>query len=128
MLRVSKIISLESWLHFWFGIKTKLCLSPSTNTTREFTFELPSSVLWKTSFIQGGSRLFATEVNCFQLSIIVTKGSILNVGKGPCSVKLILFDKKAISFHSTAIHDGNSLHGNYKIIFTISASSLVLSS
>ena len=36
MLRVSKIVSLESWLHFGFRIKTKRGLRSSTCSTREF--------------------------------------------------------------------------------------------
>ena len=44
MLRVSKIVSLKSSLHFGFRIKTKRGLSPSTYTTMELTFEQPSSV------------------------------------------------------------------------------------
>ena len=45
ILRVSKIVSLKSWSHFGFGIKTKRGFSPSTYTTTELTFEQPSSVL-----------------------------------------------------------------------------------
>ena len=45
MLRVSKIVSLKSWLDFGFGIKTKRGFSPSTYTTTELIFEQPSSVL-----------------------------------------------------------------------------------
>ena len=48
MLRVSKIGSLESWLHFGLGMKTKRDRLSSTYSTREFTFEQPSSVHnWK---------------------------------------------------------------------------------
>ena len=53
MLRVSKIVSLKSWLHFGFGIKMKMGLSPSTYTITQITFEQPSSVL----FSPGGSGL-----------------------------------------------------------------------
>ena len=41
----SKIVSLKCRLHFMFEIKTKRGLPPFTHTTREFTFENPSSVL-----------------------------------------------------------------------------------
>ena len=47
ILRVSEIVSLKSWLHFGFGIKTKRGLSPSTYATTELTFEQPCSCLWK---------------------------------------------------------------------------------
>ena len=47
MLRVCKIVSLKSWLHFGFGIKTKKAFSLSRYTTTELIFEQPSSVLWK---------------------------------------------------------------------------------
>ena len=83
MLRVSKIVSLKSWLHFGFGIKMKRGLSPSTYTTTQITFEQPSSVLWKSQFSPGGSGLLETEVNSFQLSTIITKSSILDVDRGP---------------------------------------------
>ena len=43
MLRVSKIVSLKSWLHFGFGIKTTRGFPSSTYST----FEQLSSVLWK---------------------------------------------------------------------------------
>ena len=85
MLRFFNIFSLESWLHFGFRIQTKMGFPSSIHFTREFTFEEPSSVLWKSWFSQVGSKLLATEVNSFQLSNIVTKGSILDVGKSPGS-------------------------------------------
>ena len=97
MLRVSKMVSLESWLHFGFGIKTQRDLPSFTYSTRELKFNQPSSVLWKPWFSQGGSRLLAIEVKNFQLSNIVTKGSILGIGKDPSLVKLIFVWQKISS-------------------------------
>ena len=62
MLRVSKIVSLESWLHFWFELKTKRGLPPSTYTTREFKFEQPSSVLWKSDYLQRKLIAFSCQL------------------------------------------------------------------
>ena len=39
-------------------------------------------------------KVFATEVNNFQLLNVVTKGSILDVGKGPGLVKVIFVWQK----------------------------------
>ena len=94
MLRVSKIVSLKSWFHFGFEIKTKRGFSPSTYTTRKLTFEQLSSVLRKLWFSQVGSRLLETEVNSYQLSIIVTNSSTLDVDRGPDLVKLIFVWQK----------------------------------
>ena len=41
------LYSFKLWLHFLLEIKTKRGLPPSTHTTRQFTFEQPSSVLLK---------------------------------------------------------------------------------
>ena len=63
--------------------KNKRSLPTSTYTTREATFEQPSSDLCKSKCIKGGYRLLAREVNNVQLSSIVIKSCNLNVSKGP---------------------------------------------
>ena len=82
-LLVSKIVSLKSWLHFGFGIKTKRGLSPTIHIYRHginiWAAFLSSLII----IIQGKSILLEMEVNSFQLSTIITKTSILNVVRGP---------------------------------------------
>ena len=70
------------------------------------------------------------KFNRFQLSTIVTKGSILDVGKGPNLAKLIFVWQKKNPSNSIQklFMMETALHGNCKIIFTIAGSSLLLSS
>ena len=64
-------------------------LSPSTYTTKQLTFEQPSSVLWKSQFSQVASRLLEMEVT------IVTNSFISDVGRDPDLVKLIFVSQKS---------------------------------
>ena len=73
------------------------------------------------------------EVNRFQLSIIVTTSFILDVGKGS-GLGILIFLFSFLNFFLTLnsiqklIMAETALNDNYKIIFTITGSSFLLSS
>ena len=82
-----------------------------------------SAIIRKSYFSRRGSRPLATEVNCFQLSNIVTKGSILVVAdvldsplikiftivKIYCTSYILLMDTQFKHQNSRCVHNGSPI-------------------
>ena len=70
------------------------------------------------------TELFATVVEFFQLQIIVTKSSILDVGSDLDQPLITVFGKviihlaqeTSIQFNLIAIYEGSCLYGNCKVL------------
>ena len=124
MLRVSKIVSLKSWLHF--GLETKRIvvfhhshITPE-NSHLSSTLKLSENhnlVRADLDYLNGSWQLSVVNYCYKDLHLRCWQGS--QFGKIKFCLTIIW---------SKAIHDANNLYGNCKIILTIAECSLLVSS